>query len=179
MGIYKYIRESWNTETPEMKAIWKTRLIQWRKENITTRIDHPTRLDRARALGYRAKDGVFMVRQRVNRGPHNREDRSGGRHSSNSSWKMNLQLTRQSIAERRANDSFPNCEVLNSYFVAKDGKNEWYEVIFVDRANATVLSDPRLEGVAHQRGRSYRGLTSSNRKTRGLRRKGKGAEQAR
>ncbi|MEK6848970.1 MAG: 50S ribosomal protein L15e, partial [Nanoarchaeota archaeon] len=133
----------------------------------------------ARALGYRAKDGVIVVRQRVNKGAHNREDRSGGRHSSNSQHSMNLGMNRQIIAERRANDSYHNCEVLSSYFVAKDGKHVWYEVILVDRASPTVLADVRLAGVAGQRARAYRGLTSASRKSRGLRHKGKGAEHKR
>lgn len=179
MGIYKYIRNSWNTETPETKALWKSRLIQWRAEPVTLRISHPTRLDRARALGYRAKEGVLLVRQRVNRGTHKREDRSGGRHSSNAQKSMNLAMNYQIIAERRANDLYHNCEVLGSYFVAKDGKHAWYEVILVDRANPVVLADQRLAGIANQRARAYRGLTSANRKTRGLRHKGKGAEHVR
>ncbi len=179
MGIYKHIQNSWRTETPELKALWKSRLIQWRKEDVTTRIEYPTRLDRARALGYRAKTGVILVRQRVNRGTHRREDWSGGRHSSNSSIRMNLQLNYQSIAERRANDKFPNCEVMSSYFVAKDGKHEWYEIILVEKTNPNVLADARLAGIAGQRGRAYRGITSANRKTRGLRHKGKGAEKIR
>lgn len=179
MGIYKYIRNSWNTETPEVKALWKSRLIQWRAEPVTLRIAHPTRLDRARALGYRAKDGVVLVRQRVNRGTHKRMDRSGGRHSSNTQKRMNLAMNYQVIAERRANDAYPNCEVLGSYFAAKDGKHAWYEIILVDRASPVVLADERLAGVAKQRARAYRGLTSANRKTRGLRWKGTGSEHAR
>jgi large subunit ribosomal protein L15e len=179
MGIYKYIRKSWQEPTDEAKAMWKARLIGWRKENASVRIAYPTRLDRARAVGYRAKEGVLLVRQRVTRGTHKREDRSGGRHSSNSQHRMNLQMNYQIIAERRANDAHPNCEVLNSYFVAKDGKHAWYEVVLVDRANPNVLADSRLAGIAHQRGRAYRGLTSANRKSRGLRHKGKGSEKAR
>ncbi|HSU72439.1 MAG TPA: 50S ribosomal protein L15e [Candidatus Binatia bacterium] len=179
MGIYKYIRNSWQSDSPEVKALWKTRLITWRHESSTVRIEHPTRLDRARAVGYRAKDGVVLVRQRVNRGTHKREDRSGGRHSSNSQRRMNLALNYRIIAERRANDAYPNCEVLNSYFVAKDGKHAWYEVILVDRASPTVLADERLAGVAKQRGRAYRGITAASRVTRGLRWKGKGSEHTR
>lgn len=179
MGIYKYIRNAWQSDSPEVKALWKTRLIAWRHEPASLRIEHPTRLDRARAVGYRAKDGVVLVRQRVNRGTHKREDRSGGRHSSNSQRRMNLAMNYRIIAERRANDAYPNCEVLNSYFVAKDGKHAWYEVILVDRASPTVLSDIRLAGVAHQRGRAYRGITAASRVSRGLRWKGKGSEGTR
>jgi len=179
MGIYKHIRDSWRSHSDEVKKLWRQRLIQWRKEPVTIRIDFPTRLDRARAAGYRSKEGVIVVRQRVNRGGHPRRDRAGGRRSKHSARRMTLALNYQTIAEKRANTAFPNCEVVNSYFVAKDGKHYWYEVILVDRNSPVVLADVRLAGIARQKGRAYRGLTSANRKSRGLRWKGKGSEKTR
>ena len=53
MGMYKYIREAW--KKPRELELWQQRLIQWRKEEVTVRIDKPTRLDKARSLGYKAK----------------------------------------------------------------------------------------------------------------------------
>ncbi len=44
MGIYKYIRNNWNNPSAEVKQLWKSRIIQWRKEPVTLRIEHPTRL---------------------------------------------------------------------------------------------------------------------------------------
>ena len=70
-------------------------------------------------------------------------------------------------------------EVLNSYFLAKDGTYSWYEVILVDREHPAVKADKQLSGIAKQRGRVFRGLTSAGRKMRGLRWKGKGAEKVR
>ena len=180
MGVYHYLKEAWKQPKHGYPEIWKARMIHWRREPSTLRIDYPTRLDRARTLGYRAKQGILLVRQRVMRGGH-RRNYDGGRHSSNSSVKMNLRKNYQWIAEERANKQFPNCEVLNSYFVAKDGKHYWYEIILVDRAHPAVLSDPILSWIndgAH-RSRVYRGLTSAARKVRGLRKKGKGAEKVR
>ncbi len=179
MGIYKYIRQSWNEDSDAAKALWRARLIAWRREPVTVRLEHPTRLDRARSVGYRAKQGVFVVRQRVSRGSHWREDWSGGRHSSNSFIRKFLAMNYRQIAEQRANKVFPNCEVLNSYYVTQDGRFYWYEIILVDRAHPAVLADPQYRGIALQRNRSARGLTAAARVARGLRRKGKGAEQAR
>ena len=68
MGYLKYLRESWKHPSPELESLWKERLIQWRQEPVTLRIEHPTRLDRARSLGYKAKPGYVVVRQRVDRG---------------------------------------------------------------------------------------------------------------
>jgi len=181
MGIYRYIKQAWGAPRETLGDSYRNYLVQWRREPVTTRIEYPTRLDRARALGYRAKQGVFIVRQRVRRGGHVREDWDGGRHSSNMTAKMNLQLNYQAISERRAADAYHNCEVLNSYLVGKDGRYVWYEVILVDRSHPSVLADPRMNWVAlsANRARAHRGLTSSQRKTRGLRRRGMGAEHVR
>jgi len=104
--------------------------------------------------------------------------RSGRRTKAFRQFKL-LDMNYQAIAERRAVENYPNCEVLNSYFVASDSKHKWYEVILIDRAHPQVLADANAKGVAKQRGRAQRGLTSANRKSRGLRYKGKGAEGAR
>jgi len=177
MGVYKYLVQNWreNQMTADLK---RARLIAWRREPATNRIEHPTRLDRARALGYRAKLGVFIARQRVSRGSHRRPDWSGGRHSHNMGARMNLRKNYQLIAEESAAQTYPNCEVLNSYYVTEDGKHYWFEVIFADSAHPSVLADKRMVAV-RQPGRVFRGLTSAGRRTRGLLNKGMGSEKAR
>ena len=178
MGVYKYLVQNWRADaTPD--DIKKARLIQWRREPVTNRIEHPTRLDKARALGYHAKQGIFVVRQRVSRGSHRRPDWSGGRHSHNMGARLNLRKNYQMIAEERANQSYPNCEVLNSYYVAEDGKHYWYEIIMVDRAHPSVLADKRTAWIARLQGRVYRGQTSAGNRVRGLLHKGKGSEKTR
>lgn len=181
MGIYKYIRKAWAKPRETMGVQYRNLLVQWRREPVTVRIERPTRLDRARSLGYRAKQGIIMVRQCVKRGGHRREDWHGGRRSTNMSARKNLQLNFQAIAERRANAKYKNCEVLNSYLVGQDGRQAWYEIILIDTKHPVILNDHALQGLAlpANRGRAYRGLTSSQRKTRGLRRRGTGAEKAR
>ena len=177
MGTYKYLVEDWR-ENGMPAGLKRERLIAWRRAPSTERIERPTRLDRAKALGYRAKPGIFIVRQRVSMGSHTRPDWSGGRHSSNMGIRMNLRKSYKLIAEERAADGYPNCEVLNSYYVLEDGKHYWFEVILADRAHPSVLADKRTAAVS-QVGRVYRGLTSAGRKTRGLHNKGMGSEKAR
>lgn len=168
MGLYKYVREAWKRPKETMPELWRSRLVAWRQEPATLRLDYPTRIDRARSLGYKAKQGIFIVRQRVLRGGHKRARFSGGRRSKRFHLHKNLNLSYQSIAERRANQHFLNCEVLNSYFLAKDGLYDWYEVILVDPEHPNIKSDPNLRwisGKAHG-GRVYRGLTSATKKSR-------------
>lgn len=177
MGAYKYIKKLW--QKPKQIEGHRDRLVEWRQQPVTVRLEKPTRLDRARELGYKAKQGFLIVRQRVGRGGHTREQFAGGRRSKKFTNKQVLHLSYQSIAERRANAKYKNCEVLASYWVAKDGKNYWYEVILVDRNHPVIVKDPKLNWISQARGRAFRGKTNSQRKTRGLRRKGIGAEKVR
>lgn len=179
MGYLKYITQTYTKPKENLKELWKERLILWRREPRTVRIEHPTRIDRARALGYRAKEGFIIVRQRVNRGGKMRPDIKGGRRTAHSYQKKNLRINYQRIAEERAVSKYPNCEVLNSYWMIKDGSHYWYEVILVDRAHPAILADPRISWIAGHHGRVKRGLTSSAKKSRGFRRKGLGAEKIR
>jgi len=179
MSLYKNIRNTWNENSDEFKTMWRARLVEWRKEESSQRIDYPTRLDRARAIGYKAKPGIIVVRQRVPRGGHSRTHYLGGRHSSNQTKKLNMTRNYQAIAEVRANKEYTNTEVLGSYYVAQDGTHYWFEVILVDKMHPAILSDPRLSWVAKpaHTSRAFRGLTSASRKSRGLRKKGKGSEE--
>ncbi len=181
MGMYKYIKESWHRPKESLGDLWYQRLVEWRQDPPTLRIEHPTRLDRARALGFKAKPGFLIIRQRIERGTHVRERRFGGRVPRKSGKRMNLEQNYQWICEQRAARAFPNCEVLNSYWVAKDGKFYWYEIIMVDKAHPVILADKNINWVAKpaNRRRVFRGLTSAGRKARGLRNKGLGAEKAR
>jgi len=181
MGLYKRIREIWKQPKKSLGDVWKQRLMQFRREPVTVRIEKPTRIDKARALGYKAKQGIIVVRQRVLRGGHTRPKVWGGRRSKHATTKLTLRKNYKIIAEERANKKYPNCEVLNSYQVAKDGKHFWYEVILVDRKHPAIAKDKDLGWISkkqHKR-RVYRGLTSAGNKIRGLRHKGKGAEKAR
>lgn len=181
MGVYKYIRNAWKKPDRTLGEILKKRLIEWRKEPATLRIERPSRLDRARSLGYRAKQGIIVVRQRLARGGRKREKIVGGRRPKHNRRLKILDMNYQHVAELRAQRKYPNCEVLNSYLAGMDGKNIWFEVIMADKSHPAILADSRLRWLASPKntGRAMRGLTSAARKSRGLRRKGKGAEKLR
>jgi large subunit ribosomal protein L15e len=190
MGATKYIAKTMQKEHKGVRdeyydyaAIMRERLLEFRKEErAIVRVDRPTNLARARTLGYKAKRGIFVVRVRVRKG--------SGRHSRVSKRrrpkrmgvnKLTRGISIQAIAEQRASRKYPNCEVLNSYLVAEDGKHKYFEVIMVDRASPDVKSDKDLSWITEKqhRGRAERGLTSAMKKSRGLRRKGRGAEKIR
>lgn len=181
MGYLKYVRALWKKPKQQMPELWRQRLIDWRKEPVTLRINRPTRLDRARSLGYRAKPGIFMVRQRVNRGGRQREQFKAGRRPKHMRRSKIVGKNYQQVCEERVHKKYQNCEVLNSYWVAQDGTYYWYEVIMVDKDHPQIRQDATLKWMAKpaQRGRVFRGLTSAGRKSRGLTKKGKGAEKVR
>ncbi|HLD12728.1 MAG TPA: 50S ribosomal protein L15e [Candidatus Nanoarchaeia archaeon] len=164
-------------ENPELKHAWQQRMIAWRQEPVIVRLPKPTRIDRARALGYKAKKGYFVVRVKVPRGGRMREKFHGGRMTSKMRRMKVLDMNYQTVAEQRANKPYANAEVLNSYYLAQDGRHYWYEVILVDR---TLVSNyPSMGWLENSRGRVNRGLTISGRKSRSLLGKGKGYEKMR
>ncbi len=180
---YKYIAEAW--EKPEasfVKDLMWQRLIEWRKQPSIVRIERPTRLDRARKLGYKAKQGFVVVRVRVRRGGlHRPRPRSGRTPRRMGAVKYKPAKSMRLIAEERAARRFPNLEVLNSYWVGEDGRHKWHEVIMVDTAHPVIKADRDVNWICergHKR-RVFRGLTSAGKKVRGLRHKGAGAEKAR
>ena len=176
--MYKYIRELWKKPSSEML---RSRLIAWRKEPSLVRVENPTRLDRARTLGYKAKQGYIVVRLKISRGKRQRELIKKGRRSKHRRRKKIVGKSYQWIAEERVSRRYRNMEVLNSYEVAKDGKNKWYEIILIDREHPRIKNDKRTKWVLNKAnvGRAFRGLTSAGKKSRGLRNKGKGAEKIR
>ena len=182
-SMYRYMAISFRlTQGAEGAALRHERLLNWREQSTVTRLEHPTRLDRARAIGWRAKGGFVMVRVRVRRGGQNKRAIIAGRRPKHKGIaRMTLAKSLQRIAEERAQKHYPNLEVLNSYWVGEDGKQKFFEVILIDPVHPEIVSDPRLNwltGSTHK-GRVFRGLTRSGREGRGLKWKGKGAERFR
>jgi len=160
----------------------RQRLIRWRRQPAIVRIEKPTRIDRARKLGYKAKQGFIMVRVRVRRGGLRKQrPRAGRRPKRMGVKKFKPAKSLRLIAEERAARKFPNMEVLNSYWVGEDGRSKWFEVVMVDPNHPAIKADKDVNWICenqHHR-RVFRGLTSAGKKVRGLRNKGRGAEKAR
>lgn len=169
--MYHYIAQAWKRPSPD---ILKTRMIEWRRSDAVTSVEKPLRLDRARALGYKAKKGFVVLRVRILRGGRRRM-RMGvkGRKSRKQTVRKMLKMNYQWVAEIRAARAYPSLEVLNSYPLGKDGKHGFYEVIMVDTTRPEIVNDPVISWIAnpHNRKRAERGLTSAAKKSRGLRSK--------
>ncbi len=183
LNLYKYIRDAWkNPSDSYVKELMQERAPLWRKESTIQRIDRPTRIDKARSLGYKAKKGYIVVRTRVRRGGRRKTRFTAGRKPKRMGVnKITPAKSIKRIAEERVARKYPNLEVLNSYWVWEDGKFKFFEVILVDPNHPSIKNDKNINWICENQhtGRVHRGLTSEGKKTRGLRGKGKGAEKVR
>ena len=166
-GMYFYLREAWKKPDRETEH---TRMIQWRAGGSIVKVDKPLRLDRARALGYKDKKGVIVVRVRLRRGGRKRTRHKHGRKSRKQYVRKILKMSYQWVAEIRAERAYKNLEILNSYPIGKDGKFYFFEVIMIDPMRPEIQNDPNFSWIAKNsnKNRAQRGLTSAGRKSRGL-----------
>ena len=149
--MYRYLKEAWKTPKDSyIKEVMQQRAIVWRREPSTVRIDKPTRFDRDRSLGYKAKHGVIVVRTRVRRGGRRKiRPVLGRRQKRMGVKKFTPAKSKQLIAEERAARKYPNLEVLNSYWVWQDGRYKWYEIILIDPNHPSIKSDKDLGWIAN------------------------------
>lgn len=170
-GMYHHIAQAWRSPDRDML---KARMIAWRDSDAAVAVEHPERLDRARALGYKAKKGFIVVRIRLLRGGRKRPMQGvKGRKSRKQHSRKILKMSYQWVAEIRAGRKYPNLEVLNSYPLGKDGKHYFFEVIMVDPERPEIAHDPAMKWITQpgNRKRAERGLTSAAKKSRGMRTK--------
>lgn len=181
MGYLKYVKKAWEKPRENLGQAYKSMLVSYRAGNSIERVEYPTRPDRARALGYRAKQGFVVARVRIIRGGKSNPRIMKGRDGGNKSSKLTQSKNYQQICEERAQKRFVNMEVLNSYWVGQDERYAYYEVIMVDVYHPQIMSDSKINWIVsnkHTR-RAMRGLTSAAKTSRGLQKKGKGVENAR
>ena len=169
-GTSYYLRQAW--KKPDVKTL-RERMTEWRKSPVFTKVEHPLRLDRAHALGYKAKKGFVIIRVRIKRGGHKRSRPNKGRRSKRLHTRKNLVMNYKWIAETRAQRKYKNLEVLNSYQIGKDGVHYFYEVIMVNPEAPEIKNDKKINWITKPGNskRALRGLTSAAKKSRGLRNK--------
>jgi len=127
--------------SPEIRS----RAVQWRKQNAITRIDKPSRIQRARRLGYKAKQGIIVIRMRVGTGGmRKKRPRSGRRPKHLGVTRIKADVSMKEVAENRVLERYPNMKLLGSYFLYKDGMHYWFEVILADPSHPRVSKDKEL-----------------------------------
>ncbi len=170
-------------EDYDYKSLYTKKLIGFRnlKETVTT-IKKPSNIPKARALGYKAKQGVIVCLTKVRKGSGiMHRPKKGRRPKRMGVNKLTRRISIQRMAEQKADNKYPNLEVLNSYLVGEDGQHKFYEVILLDPNHPSIVNDMDYNWICSEKhkGRAYRGLTSAGKKNRGLVKKGTGTEKNR
>jgi len=178
MGAYKYLAEMWRKKQSDaMRFLLRVRCWEYRQMPAIVRVQHASRPDKARRLGFKQKPGYTVFRVRVRRGSRKAMRPKGqvyGKPKNQGINKRKAVRNHQSFAEERLGRRFGNLRVLNSFWAAQDARFKWYEVIMVDPFHKCIRDDPRINWICRNRNkhREMRGLTSAGRKHRGFRNKG-------
>ena len=182
-SFYSHIKEAWkDPDDGKLADLQWQRKQDWRDQGAIVRVDRPTRLDRARELGYKAKQGIVVARVSVRKGTARKQRPNKGRRSKRMGVnRIGRRKGIQRIAEERASRKFRNLRMLNSYWVGEDGSQKWFEVIMVDPEHPAIQNDDDLNWICDDshRGRAFRGTTSAGKQSRGLTGKGTGSEHTR
>merc|ERR1712178_434138 len=168
MGAYRYLQELWKRKQCEtMQFVLRLRTWEYRQLPTMHRVTRPSRPDKARRLGYKAKQGVVIYRCAIRRGSRKTNTPKG-------IIQMKSRKNLRSIAEERVGRKMGALRVLNSYWVGQDGTYKFYEVICVDPAHNAVRNDAKLNWICNptHKHREIRGLTGAGKTFRGLRKRG-------
>jgi large subunit ribosomal protein L15e len=185
MGAYKYLEELWRKKQSDvMRFILRVRTWEYRQHKAIHRASKPSRIDKARKLGYRAKQGYVIWRVRVRRGNRRKLGNKGqiyGKPANQGVLKRKFQRSLKSVAEERVGKICGGLRVLNSYWVGQDSIYKFFEVILVDPSHNAIRNDPKINWICNpvMKHRELRGLTSAGRHSRGLRYKGHKAAKTR
>uniref|UniRef100_A0A8C6F3V1 Ribosomal protein L15 n=1 Tax=Monodon monoceros TaxID=40151 RepID=A0A8C6F3V1_MONMO len=113
IGTYKYIQELWRMKQSDVMR-FLIRVRCWH------RAPRPTRPDKVRRLGYKAKQGYVIYRVRVRRGGRKRPVPKGATYGKPVHHGANQLKFARSL------------QVLSSYWVGEDSTYKFFEVILID-----------------------------------------------
>jgi len=123
----------------------RQKAVIWRNENAVTRVEKPSRIARARRLGYKAKQGIIVIRMRVGTGGMRKQRPRGGRRPKHLGvTKIKADVSMKQVSERRVLERYPNMKLLGSYFLYKDGMHYWFEVILADPSHPRIAKDKEM-----------------------------------
>jgi large subunit ribosomal protein L15e len=113
----------------------RLRCWEFRQLPELVRLTHPTRPDKARRLGYKAKQGHVIYRIRIRKGGRRRaasKNRVYGKNRTHHIHKLTPKVNVQALSENKAGKALPGLRLLNSYWINQDGAYKYYQVILVD-----------------------------------------------
>lgn len=139
---YSEMSKTWQKVFSEKAGDISKRAIELRKGPTIARLERPSRLSKARMMGYKAKEGVVVVRIKLSRSGMRRPRPTSGRRPKHMGvLRMKSDEPVQHVAERRVLEKYPNLRLLGSYLFWQDGKHSWYECVMIDPLNPSIKSD--------------------------------------
>merc|ERR1712195_371499 len=174
MGALKYVEELQKKKQSDvLRFLLRVRCWELRQLNVVHRASRPSRPDKARRLGYKAKQGYVIYRVRVRRGGRRRPVPKGatyGKPTNQGVNQLKYQRSLKSTAEERVGRRCANLRVLSSYWINQDSTYKYFEVILVDPFHTTIRNDPRINWICNpvHKHRENRGLTAAGKHSRGL-----------
>lgn len=174
MGAKSYILEIWrNKQSDALRFLRRLRAWKLRQMPAVHRVQHPTNPAKARAVGYKCKQGYVVLRSRVRRGNRKKQNPKGivyGKPTNQGINETKAKRNLRAVAEEKAARKATNLRVLNSYWVCQDSTYKWFEVVLVDPSHNAIRNDPRINWICKGTGkhRELRGLTAAGKKYRGL-----------
>merc|ERR1712176_619433 len=184
MGTIDLIYDNGSLQIPsralEEEAVqFILRLRTWEYRQLPTihRATRPSRPDKARRLGYKAKQGYVIYRCAIRRGSRKTNTPKGivyGKPKDQGINQMKCTRNLKAMAEERVGRKNGGLRVLNSYWVGQDGTYKYFEVICVDPAHNAIRNDARINWLCRpvHKHREIRGLTAAGKKSRGLQQRG-------
>merc|ERR1712142_925359 len=142
MGAYKYVNELWRKkQTDVMGFLLRVRTWQYRQLSRVHRASQPTRIEKARRLGYRANQGFVIYRVRVRRGSRKKPVAKGCTYGKPTHHGINQMKFQRSL-----------------------------RVVYFGRHSTAIRRDPRIQWIceAKQKHRELRGKTAAGKTSRGL-----------
>jgi len=131
----------WQQNSPEIRE----KAVMWRKQTAFTRLERPSRIQKARSLGYKAKQGIVVIRARVGTGGMRRKRPVAGRRQKHLGvTRIKADVSMKQVAENRTAQKYKNLKLLGSYFLYKDGFHYWFEVILADPSHPRISKDKEL-----------------------------------
>ncbi|TYG73624.1 hypothetical protein ES288_D04G116100v1 [Gossypium darwinii] len=113
----------------KVAILWGTKRVrcwEYRQHPAIVRVNHPTRPDKARRLGYKAK-------QEWSKEACSQRYIVYGKPTNQGVTQLKFQHNKRSVAEERAGRKLGGLRVVNSYWINEDSTYKYFEVILVDK----------------------------------------------
>nr|O82712.1 RecName: Full=Large ribosomal subunit protein eL15; AltName: Full=60S ribosomal protein L15 [Quercus suber]CAA04690.1 RPL15 [Quercus suber] len=182
MGAYKYVAEMERRKQSDvLRFLLRVRCWEYRQLNVIHRASRPSRPDKARRLGYKAKQGYVIYRVRVRRGNRKRPAPKGatfGKPVNQGINQLKFQRSLRSTAEERVARRCGGLRILNSYWITKTVSTSTLKsslstpstrlsvVMPVSTGSATPYTSAENLAVSHPLGKQNRGLGRGSKHTK-------------